>query len=276
METGILYIVATPIGNLGDITLRALETLKAVDMIAAEDTRRTIKLLNHYEIKNKLISYHEHSKLEKEETLIENLKQGKSIALVSDAGTPLISDPGFGLVNRATDEGIKVVPIPGVSAVITAISVSGMVSGGFRFEGFLPAKTSERNERLSVLSTIDLPCVFYEAPHRITSTLKAIVKIYGREREVVIARELTKIHETFMRGQAGTLLTEIEATPLKGEIVLIVDGKTQQRKEATDEEIVASLKELIKNGATKKDAVVKTASTLFTCKNRVYQISLKL
>ena len=276
MKTGTLYVVATPIGNLSDITLRALETLKEADLIAAEDTRRTIKLLNHYEIKNKLISYHEHSGKEKEEALIEHLTEGRNIALVSDAGTPLISDPGQGLVQRAVDAGIGVVPIPGASAVITAVSASGLVPGAFRFEGFLPAKPSLRETKLNKLAVCEVPMVFYEAPHRVLSALKAIEKAFGGDREMVAARELTKIHESFIRGKIKDVLAGIEKNPLKGEIVLIVDGVKQKPAEVSDEAIKQCLIELIKNGATKKDAVIKTASTCCTSKNRVYQISLEL
>ena len=276
MKTGTLYVVATPIGNLSDITLRALETLKQADMIAAEDTRHTLKLLNHYEIKNKLISYHEFSDPKKEEELIGYLLGGSSIALVSDAGTPLVSDPGSGLVKRVISAGINVIPIPGPSAVVTALSVSGLMENGFRFEGFLPAKATQRKERLEALEDCDVPVVFYEAPHRILSLLKVLLEVFGESRKIALARELTKIHEEVIRGSVLEVLSRIEQRPIKGEIVVIVDKKIEVEREFTDEEIISVLKDYIEKGATKKDAVKQTASALHMCKNRVYQLSIKL
>ncbi len=276
MKTGILYIVATPIGNLSDITLRALDILKEADMIAAEDTRHSIKLLNHYDIKNKLISYHEFSDQKKEDELLGYLAEGRTIALISDAGTPLVSDPGSGLVKRAIEQGVTVTPIPGPSALITALSVSGLLEGAFRFEGFLPAKATQRKQKLEMLEASDVPVVFYEAPHRIVSLLKAMSSVFGEARQIVLARELTKVHEEIIRGSIADVLSQIEANPIKGEIVVIADKKTAEAAEVTDEAIIASLNRFIEKGATKKDAVKQTASALHTCKNRVYQLSVKL
>jgi len=225
---GTLFIVATPIGNLEDITQRALRVLREADLIACEDTRHTRKLLNHFAIKTATISYHEHNEQERAEELCEALESGKNVALVSDAGTPLISDPGFRVVQAAVDRGISVVPIPGASAVITALSVSGLRTDQFLFAGFLPARTGARRAKLNELRTVAGTLIFYEAPHRIKATLKEALDVFG-DRQAVIARELTKLHEEFARGTLSELLEKFlqNETP-RGEMVLIISGQAAE------------------------------------------------
>lgn len=276
MSTGILYIVATPIGNMEDITFRAIKTLKAVDIIAAEDTRHTIKLLNHYDIKNKLISYHEHSDASRRQEIISLLEQGKNIALVSDAGTPLISDPGADLVAEAVKEGIAVLPIPGASAAIAALSVSGLFKENFVFEGFLPTVNKERNAALMRVSKEARTMVLYEAPHRIEKTLNALKETLGGDRQMVLAREMTKVYEEYIRGTIDEVLARIQQKPPKGEMVVILAGKEENVCEVTDEMIADEIRLWMGKGKTKKDAVSMTASSLEILKNRVYKISLKL
>jgi len=276
MADGTLYVVATPIGNMDDMTIRAIKTLETVDIIAAEDTRHTIKLLNHYEIKNKLISFHEHSDLGKRDEILDLLLQGKNIALVSDAGTPLISDPGAELVAEAIKKGIRVVPIPGASAVISALSASGMLKDGFVFEGFLPLGNKERKTALIRIQTEPRTIVLYEAPHRIEKTLEILKSVLGGERQLVLAREMTKVYEEFIRGSIDDALARIKEKPLKGEMVLVIAGAQAEARAVTDEMIADEIKAWIRKGKTKKDAVNMTASSLEILKNRVYQISLKL
>jgi len=225
---GTLFIVATPIGNLEDITQRALRVLREADLIACEDTRHTRKLLNHFAITTATISYHEHNEQERAEELCEALESGKNVALVSDAGTPLISDPGFRVVQAAVDRGISVVPIPGASAVITALSVSGLRTDQFLFAGFLPARTGARRAKLNELRTVAGTLIFYEAPHRIKATLKEALDVFG-DRQAVIARELTKLHEEFARGTLSELLEKFlqNETP-RGEMVLIISGQAAE------------------------------------------------
>jgi 16S rRNA (cytidine1402-2'-O)-methyltransferase len=225
---GTLFIVATPIGNLEDITQRALRVLREADLIACEDTRHTRKLLNHFAIKTATISYHEHNEQERAEELCQALESGKNVALVSDAGTPLISDPGFRIVQAAVDRGISVVPIPGASAVITALSVSGLRTDQFLFAGFLPARTGARRAKLNELRTVVGTLIFYEAPHRIKATLKEALDVFG-DRQAVIARELTKLHEEFARGTLSELVEKFlqNETP-RGEMVLIISGQAAE------------------------------------------------
>ncbi len=216
-----LYIVATPIGNLEDITLRALRVLAEVDVIACEDTRHTRKLLTHYKIQTPTISYHEHNERERTTEILSRIARGLTVALVSDAGTPLISDPGFQLVSEAIARGILVVPIPGASALVTALSASGLATNDFLFAGFLPAKPGARRARLGELAAVHTTLIFYEAPHRIKPMLADVQDILGNRR-CVLARELTKLHEEFLRGSLSELLEKIDAMNLKGEMVLLV------------------------------------------------------
>lgn len=226
MKPGTLYIVATPIGNLEDITLRALRVLREVNLIACEDTRQTRKLLARYEIKTPTISYHEHNERQRSRQLIDKLKAGISVALVSDAGTPTISDPGSILIQRAIAEGIPLVPIPGPSAVITALMAAGLPTECFLFVGFLPAQQRARRRELARLSQWPYTLIFYEAPHRLRATLQDMRDILG-DRPAVLARELTKIYETFHRAPVSQLQRHLEEHPVRGEIVLVVAGASE-------------------------------------------------
>jgi 16S rRNA (cytidine1402-2'-O)-methyltransferase len=218
-----LYIVSTPIGNLKDITLRALEILKSVDLIACEDTRHTGLLLNHYNIKNKLTSFYEYNKKERTPEIISLLKQDKSVAIVSDAGTPGISDPGYYLIREAIKENLSVIPIPGPSALLAALVVSGLSSDRFAFEGFLQKREGRKCKKLESLKTELRTMVFYDSPYRVINTLKDILEILG-DRNIVLERELTKKFETVMRGKTSEILHELENKKIKGEIVLVVEG----------------------------------------------------
>jgi 16S rRNA (cytidine1402-2'-O)-methyltransferase len=222
VEKGVLYVVATPIGNLEDITLRALRVLREADLIACEDTRHTRKLLDHYEIACPVLSYHEHNEQERAGELVAKLEQGLTVAQVSDAGMPSIADPGYRVINLAIERGIPVHPVPGPSAVITALAGSGLPTDSFQFLGFLPAKSGQRRTLLERLRSAHTTVVLYEAPHRIRETLADIVDVLGPDRPVVIARELTKVHEEFLRGTAGELRERMGDRELKGEITLLI------------------------------------------------------
>jgi 16S rRNA (cytidine1402-2'-O)-methyltransferase len=226
--TGTLYVVSTPIGNMEDITLRALRILKEVDLIAAEDTRRTGLLLKHFSIQASLTSYFEGNELKKREFILAKLKEGKRVALVSDAGTPGISDPGFRLIQLAIENHLPIVPIPGSSAVITALSVSGLPTDAFLFKGFLPHKAKKRREVLKELDERRETLILYESPHRITDTLNDILEVLG-DREIVLTRELTKAYEEVLRGKVSEILDQIGGRTLKGEITLVLEGKRRKR-----------------------------------------------
>ncbi|MDN3638959.1 16S rRNA (cytidine(1402)-2'-O)-methyltransferase [Simiduia curdlanivorans] len=233
-----LYVVATPIGNLGDMVPRAVETLQTVQLIAAEDTRHSAKLLEHFHIKTPLLAYHDHSDSKRTQYLIEKLRAGESIALISDAGTPLVSDPGYQLVAAAQAAGVRVVPIPGACALIAALAASGLASDRFSFEGFLPAKQVARQKRLAELVGNTGTTIFYEAPHRILESLQDVVAVFGAERPVVVARELTKTFETFLTGSAADVLAQVAAdsNQQRGEIVLLVQGAPKPDAAALDSE----------------------------------------
>ena len=222
-----LYLVATPIGNLEDITLRALRVLKEVDVIACEDTRQTQKLLNHYNVTTRTTSYHEHNEMTKSAELVKEMQEGASVALVTDAGTPGISDPGYRLITLAIRHHIPVVPVPGAAAFLSALVASGLATDSFRFSGFLPAKRGERRATLEAMKSSPRTQVFYEAPHRIVETMEDIVEVLGEARQVVIAREVTKLHEEFLRGRAADVLSTLrEREAVKGEITLLI-GKAE-------------------------------------------------
>ena len=225
---GTLYIVATPIGNLEDITLRAIRILKEVDLIAAEDTRHTLKLLNHLEISKPLISYHRHNEEERKENLIDKLKEGKNIAIVSDAGTPGICDPGEVIIKECIEEGINIVPIPGACAMINALIASGISTKEFTFIGFLPLNKKTRKQKLEEIKNSDKTIILYEAPHKLNTTLKELSSILTNDRQVVLAREITKIHEEYIRGNIEEILNKDN---LKGEMVLIIEGNKNMEKE---------------------------------------------
>lgn len=227
IEGGALYLVATPIGNLEDITLRALRTLKEVDLIACEDTRQTQKLLSHYGITTRTVSYHEHNEITRAAELVKDLEEGTSIAVVTDAGMPGISDPGFRLISLAIRHRVPVVPIPGASAFLAGLVASGLPTDSFRFSGFLPAKLGERRAALEAIKNSPRTQVFYEAPHRIVEAMVDVVEVLGSERQVVIAREVTKVHEEFLRGRAAEVLETLKSREaIKGEITLLI-GKAE-------------------------------------------------
>lgn len=271
-----LYIVATPIGNLGDISQRALSILHSVDVIAAEDTRHTKILLQHFGIHNTLFSLHNHNEQQKSAVLIKKIKEeGQSVALVSDAGTPLINDPGYFLVKRCHEENIRVIPIPGACAAIAALSASGIASNAFCYEGFLPAKQKARLDALQTLQEETRTLIFYEAPHRIIDCLHDIVTVFGDDRPIAFAREITKTWETIVNKPAKALLNWVQSDPnqQKGEIVLIVEGYKKQQDEAISSVVLKTLNLLRAELPLKKAAAI-TAEIHGVKKNRLYQIGL--
>ncbi len=272
---GTLYIVATPIGNLEDITLRALRILQEVDLIACEDTRQTLKLLRHYGIRRPLLSYREHNQRKRAEELIARLKEGRSVALVSDAGTPLLSDPGEVLLERAIAEGIPVVPIPGPSAVTTAAMAAGLPVNRFLFVGFLPARRGPRRAELERLKTIPYTLIFFEAPHRLAETLADLREILGA-RPAVLARELTKVHETFERATLAELAERVAEAPVKGEIVLLVAGAEVARPTEVDATTLAErVKAVISaTGLDAKTAMRCVAEEYGVSRREVYRACL--
>ena len=275
MSIGTLYIVATPIGNLEDITLRAIRVLKEVDLIAAEDTRHTKHLLDRYKIETQLTSYHDHNKEEKAPVLIAQTFEGKSVALVSDAGTPGISDPGYFLINLAIGQNIPVVPIPGATAAIAALSISGLPTDRFVFEGFLPAKHKARLKRLQKLSQEERTIIFYEAPHKIIKTIEDMREVFG-DRRAVMTRELTKIHEETIHGTLSGILNRLHAGSIKGEFTIIVHGASAEPQKQ-DIDTVEYLKNLmIHRGLSKKEAISIAAEELGIPKKNVYKESLKI
>ncbi len=275
MATGTLYIISTPIGNLEDITLRALRILKEVDIVAAEDTRHTRHLLDRYQITTQLTSYHDHNKEEKAPVLVARILEGKSVALVSDAGTPGISDPGYFLINLAADQNIPVVPVPGATAAIAALSVSGLPTDRFVFEGFLPAKQLARIKRLQWLAKEKRTLIFYEAPHKILKTLADILEVFG-DRRAVITRELTKVHEETMRGSLSEILKHLQSGQVRGEFTIIVHGESPQpmKQEIDAAEYLRDL--MLHRGLSRKDAVAAAAEELGLPKKEVYRESLRI
>ncbi|NLM50780.1 MAG: 16S rRNA (cytidine(1402)-2'-O)-methyltransferase [Clostridiaceae bacterium] len=269
--SGTLYIVATPIGNLDDITFRAVEVLKSVDLIAAEDTRHTLKLLNHFGIEKPMTSYFEHNRFEKGKYLVEKLKSGENIALVSDAGTPAISDPGEDLVKLCVENGINVIPIPGASACLSALVVSGLPTGRFAFEGFLTVNKRSRSERLSELKNEKRTMIFYEAPHKLLKTLKDMYEAFG-ERNISISRELTKIHEETLRMKLSEAISYFSENPPKGEFVLVVEGCREENNESPLKDLSASelVKHFLEKGLSEKEAIKAAAQELGVPKREVY------
>jgi 16S rRNA (cytidine1402-2'-O)-methyltransferase len=272
---GTLYLVSTPIGNLEDITHRAVRLLGEVDVIACEDTRHTKKLLNHYGIKTQAISYHEHNESERAAELLQRLKQGADVAVVSDAGTPGISDPGFRLTRLAIENGVTVVPVPGASALIAALVSSGLPTDEFFFVGFLPARSGARRTRLTELRAIRATLIFYEAPHRIAATLRDAQEILG-EREAVVARELTKMHEEILRGRLGELAAHFaSAENARGEMVLIIDRAVIQTEVENDNRAIVSIAELVAKleieGLDHRAALKKAARELGLSRDEAYR-----
>jgi 16S rRNA (cytidine1402-2'-O)-methyltransferase len=271
-----LYLVGTPIGNLEDMTMRGIKVLQNVDTIAAEDTRHTGKLLHHFQIKTPQISYHQHNEQQRIPELIERLQSGKSIALVTDAGMPGISDPGYLLVAACVAAGIRVVPIPGVTAVITAVSASGLPTDRFGFEGFLPVKGQERRDRLAAIAGDPRTLVFYESPHRLRQTLADFAATFGRDRQIVLARELTKLHEQFWRGSIGDAIdyyTEIEP---QGEFAIVLAGAVVSQPTLSDEAIERALIEVMLQGTSRSQASRIVAEQIAQSRKYVYQLALAI
>jgi 16S rRNA (cytidine1402-2'-O)-methyltransferase len=254
---GTLYVVATPIGNLEDITYRAVRVLKEAGLIACEDTRHSAKLLQHYGIDKPTVSYHEHNEANRAEELVTKLEQGMSVAQVSDAGMPGISDPGYRLIKLAIEHGISVVPVPGASALITALAASGLPTDSFQFHGFLPAKSGQRRSMLEALSDSQSTIVVYEAPHRVAESMQDVVEILGAERPVVLARELTKMHEEFLRGTAAEVLARVQACELKGEITLLIGKGEEHEGAALKQNITERLAEIMREKRLDENAALK-------------------
>ena len=278
---GTLYLCATPIGNLEDMTFRVIRVLKEVDLIAAEDTRNSIKLLNHFEIKTPMTSYHEYNKIEKGHKLVEKLQEGVNIALITDAGTPGISDPGEELVKMCYEAGIEVTSLPGPAACITALTLSGLSTRRFAFEAFLPTDKKERQEILSELKEETRTVILYEAPHRLVKTLKELLEIFGKDRRLTVCRELTKKHETAFQTTFGEAVSYYESTEPKGECVLVVEGKSREqiRREAVDKWEEMSLLEHMdyytSQGIDKKEAMKRVAKDRGMAKRDVYKALLE-
>lgn len=273
MEQGILYICPTPIGNLEDMTFRVLEVLRSVDVIAAEDTRHTLKLLNHFDIKKQMTSYHEHNIREKGPFIVDMLLNGKSVALVSDAGMPGISDPGEDIIKLCIETGIQVVGLPGPSAALLALVISGLSTDKFAFEGFLPSKSTDRKKALEALKTEKRTIIFYESPHRLTDSLEDMLTVLG-DRRASLSRELTKKFEETIRGTLEELLSEASARKLKGEMVIVVQGAEIAEQEEFD--IAGMLLQLLEDGYSKKDAIKLVCEKTGAPKNQVYSESLML
>lgn len=273
---GTLYIVATPIGNLADITLRALETLRSVDLIAAEDTRVTRNLLSHYGIHTPTTPYHQHSLGRKAEQLLEMLKSGKDIAVVSDAGTPGISDPGHEIIRLAIDQGVPVVPIPGPNAIITAIVVSGLPTRRFAFDGFPPRRASERRAFFEDLSRETRTLVFYESPHRLLATLRDMLHVWG-DRRIAVVREMTKVFEEIYRGSISGAIERFTASSPRGEFTLVVEGLRDAAEEiCATTDIESALREMIELGVSDRDAVRQVASEYGISRREVYRRMIEM
>lgn len=271
-KKGVLYVVGTPIGNLEDITYRAVRILREAGLIACEDTRHTRKLLDHYGIETKLISYHEHNEAERARELAERLQEGVSVAQVSDAGMPCISDPGYRVIKSAIEHGITVVPVPGPSALIAAVAASGLPTDAFEFRGFLPAKSGQRRTELESIRSRGDTVIFYEAPHRIRETLADIVAVLGPERPVVVARELTKVHEEFIRGTAGEIAGQAHERELKGEITILIGKSAAQERGAAVVDLGARLREIMREQNLDEKAALKVlAKERGLSKSEVYR-----
>ncbi len=280
-QAGKLYICGTPIGNLEDITLRCLSTLKKTDLIAAEDTRHTRILLTHYQISKPVISYHKFSKEKKIEYILQQLKDGKNVALLSDAGMPGICDPGFEIINRSIEEGIAIEPIPGVSASITALVLSGFAMDRFIFMGFIPRRKKEKEKFFSALKNDDRTMIFYETPHRIIDTLSVLKNIFGKRR-IVIARELTKLFEEIIRGDTFSVIEKLDSKTIKGEITLVLEGnRVKEREEIlseimTEEKLRKEIKNYLDRGYYNKDIVAFINEEYHISKKTIYKKILEL
>ncbi len=271
-----LYVVGTPIGNLEDMTFRAVRLLQTVDLIAAEDTRHTGRLLQHFQVKTPQISYHDHNRLGRIPELLQRLAEGQAIALVSDAGMPGISDPGYELVKACVEAGYCVVPIPGVSAAITALSGSGLPSDRFVFEGFLPTKSQPRRQQLEMLATETRTLIFYEAPHRVRETLQDLAAALGEDRAITVARELTKLHEEFWRGSLTGAIAHYQTREPQGEFTLIVAGAELSPLTLSDAALKLELQALIDQGISRSEASRQLAQQTALPKRQIYQLALSL
>lgn len=266
-----LYLVATPIGNLGDITVRALDTLRECDFIAAEDTRVSLKLLNHFEIKKPLVSYHEHNCREMGPKILARIQSGESCALVTDAGMPAISDPGRDLVALCHDAGVPVRVIPGASAVVSAVALSGLDGARFCFEGFLPSTSKERRDRLSALATETRAAVVYEAPHRLQKTLSDLSDALGGTRRIAVCRELTKLHEETFVTTLADAAAKYEADPPKGEFALVIEGAAATSDELSPDDAIAAARRFIEQGMSASEAAKRAASMSSLSKGEIYR-----
>ena len=274
---GMLYLVPTPIGNLGDISIRCRQTLEQADFIAAEDTRVTLKLLNHLGIKKSLVSYYEHNKAQKGNVILDRILAGETCALVSDAGSPAISDPGEELVKQCAEAGVTVCAIPGPCAVITALSISGQATGRFCFEGFLSTAKKSRREHLEALVGEQRTMIFYEAPHKLLNTLEDMAEVFGADRPISLCRELTKLHEEVVRTTLGQAVEKYTQQPPKGEFVLVLAGAQPEEKPiATEGDAAKRVKTLMSQGMSRKDAIKQTAQELKLPKNVVYDAALTI
>ncbi len=276
LEPGTCYIVGTPIGNLEDITFRAVRILQTVDLIAAEDTRHTGKLLQHFQIKTPQISYYEHNQQRRIPEILAKLTQGKTIALVTDAGMPGISDPGSELVKACVESGISVVPIPGVSASLTALSASGLPTDRFIFEGFLPPKGKERKQRLQTLQSQLHTIILYESPHRLRQTLQDLTLVLGLDRQIVLARELTKRYEEFWRGTLEDAINYYKTCEPKGEFTLVLGGAEAKTLEFSEDTIKSELQHLLQQGLTRSQASRQLAETTSIPRRQLYQLALTI
>ena len=276
VNSATLYIVGTPIGNLEDTTFRAIQTLQKVDLIAAEDTRHTSKLLQHFHIRTPQLSYHQHNEQSRIPELIEKLNQGKTIALVTDAGMPGISDPGYELVKACVEENISIVPIPGVTASITALCASGLPTNKFIFIGFLPTKIKLREEQLEKLSNSLETVVLYESPYKLLQTLEDLAKILGGNRKIVLARELTKLHEEFWRGTVGQAIIYYQNNQPKGEFTLVIAGAEPELPVLSEDTIKQELQELFAQGISRSQASRQLSQKINLSRRKIYQIALKI
>jgi 16S rRNA (cytidine1402-2'-O)-methyltransferase len=275
-KPGTLYIVATPIGNLEDMTFRAVRILQAVDMIAAEDTRHTGRLLQHFQVRTPQISYHEHNSHSRIPEILEHLQYGKAIALVSDAGMPGISDPGYELIKACIEDGITVVPIPGASAVITALSAAGLATDRFIFDGFLPAKSQQRKQYLESLQGESRTLVFYESPHRLRDTLASLGEVLGSDRQLVIARELTKLYEEFWRGTIGDAIADYTQREPQGEYTLLVAGNPPSQIQLTETQLKTELLQMMHQGISRSQASRQLAKDTSLSRRYLYQLALAI
>lgn len=273
---GTLYVVETPIGNLEDMTFRAIKILQSVDVIAAEDTRHTGKLLQHFQIKTPQLSYHEHNRNDRLPELLSRLSDGKAIALVTDAGMPGISDPGYELVKACIEAGIEVVPIPGATAGITALSASGLPTDRFVFEGFLPASGRERQQRLESLQVESRTLIFYESPHRLRETLQDLAQYLAGNRNIVLARELTKLHEEFWRGSIEDAIAHYNQHEPKGEFTLIVAGAQVEQPVLSEEALKAELEQIMAQGVSRSQASRQLAQLTKLPRRQLYQLALAI